>query len=328
MIGVTGATGLLGSSIIRTLLAADEQVIAIKRKNSDTTLLNDIRHKITWRDADMLDPTAIDDALQGVSSIIHAAGLVSFNARDKRKLYETNVTGTRNLVNASMAHNIRRFVHVSSVAALSRPKEIFCLDENQKWTESPLNTVYAESKYLAELEVMRAHEEGLCVSIVNPSVILGPGDWTKSSSKIFEYVWKGNSFFTDGSLNYVDVNDVATIIHKLLYAATDGERYIVNAGNITYQLLFEKIAEHFQKKAPAIKVSKNRLALLAKIESLRSFLTGSSPLITHETARLARTTVTYSNQKIKNKLNFEFQSIDHTLKWCCEYYMKEANGKK
>ena len=173
MIGVTGATGLLGSSIIRTLLDADEKVLAIKRKNSDTTLLRDVYHQITWRDADMLDPTSIDDALQGVTSIIHAAGLVSFNARDKKKLYETNVTGTRNLVNACLIHNIRRLIHVSSVAALSRPKEILCLDENQKWNESPLNTVYAESKYLADLEVMRGHEEGLSVAIVNPSVILG-----------------------------------------------------------------------------------------------------------------------------------------------------------
>lgn len=328
MIGVTGATGLLGSSIIRKLVEADEKVVAIKRRNSDTSLLKDLYHKITWRDADLLDPSAIDDALQDVTSIVHAAGLVSFNGRDKKKLYETNVTGTRNLVNASLAHNIRRFIHVSSVAALSRPKEIIYLDENQKWTESPLNTVYAESKYLAELEVMRGHEEGLSIAIVNPSVILGPGDWTKSSSKIFEYVWKGNSFFTDGSMNYVDVNDVATIIHQLLYSKSDGERFILNAGNITYQLLFEKIAQHFQKKAPAIKVSKNRLTLLARIESIRAFLTGSSPLITNETARLTRSTVTYNNQKIRNKLNFEFQSIDHTLKWCCEYYMKQANGKK
>ena len=328
MIGVTGATGLLGSSIIRKLLATGETFIAIKRKNSDTTLLKDILHQISWRDADLLDVVSLDEALQGITSIIHAAGLVSFNPRDKKKLYQVNVTGTRNLVNASLHHNIKRFIHVSSIAALSRPKEIAELNENQKWTESPLNTVYAESKYLSELEVMRGHEEGLSAAIVNPSVILGPGDWTKSSSKIFNYVWKENLFYTDGSMNYVDVEDVSTIIYGLLRSQDNGERFIINAGNISYKSMLEKIAHHFHKKSPAIKVGKNLLLLLAKAENIRAFLTGTSPLLTKETAHLTKAIVTYNNEKIKNKLNYQFQSIDLTLKWCCEYYMKEANGKK
>jgi nucleoside-diphosphate-sugar epimerase len=328
MIAVTGATGLLGSSIIRKLLEDGEQVIAIKRKESDTSLLNDVLNKITVRDADILDPVALSDALQDVSVVIHAAGLVSFQPRDKKRLYETNVQGTRNIINTSLQHNIKKFIHVSSVAALGRPKDVEQLDEKQKWAESPFNTVYAESKYFAELEVMRGHEEGLEVVIVNPSVILGPGDWNKSSSKIFDYVWRERSFYSDMSINYVDVKDVTRAIIQLMNNGVDGERYILNAGNISCQLLFEKIAKNFKKKPPTIRVGKNLVLWLANLEQLRSLITGSTSLITKETAQLAKSLVTYNNQKIKNKLNFEFQTIDETLKWCCEYYMKKANGKK
>ncbi|HEX5167534.1 MAG TPA: NAD-dependent epimerase/dehydratase family protein [Cyclobacteriaceae bacterium] len=328
MIAVTGATGLLGNAIIRKLVDAGENFIAIKRKGSDTSLLTDIASKISWREADVTDTVALDEALQGVTCVIHSAGLVSFNSRDKKRLYDVNVMGTRNLINASLRRNIRRFVHVSSVAALSRPKDVIQIDEEQKWIESPLNTTYAESKYLSELEVMRGHEEGLNTVIVNPSVILGPGDWNRSSAKFFRYIWNGNSLYTDGSMNYVDANDVASIIIALINTPFNGERFIVNAGSIPYKLLFEKIAENFNKHPPSIKAEKKVLSFFAGVERLRSFITGSEPLVTKETAQLANTTIVYSNEKVKNKLNFIFQSIDDTLKQCCEYYILQGNGKK
>lgn len=328
MIAVTGATGLLGSAIIRKLIAEGEQFVAIKRRNSDTSLLGDVAEYVSWREADLTDPVSLDDALQGVTKVIHSAGLVSFNPRDKKKLYDINVNGTRNLINASLHHHIQRFIHVSSVAALSRPKDVAIIDETQKWVESPLNTVYAESKYLSELEVMRGHEEGLNVVIINPSVILGAGDWNRSSAKFFRYIWKGNSFYTDGFMNYVDVSDVASIALKLLSIPLNGERLILNAGSIPYKSLFEIIARNFNKRPPSIKIEKKLLTLLARLEGIRSFISGADPLITSETARLAKTRINYSNEKIRNKLNFEFQSIDHTIKLCCEYYLQHVNGKK
>jgi nucleoside-diphosphate-sugar epimerase len=328
MIAVTGATGLLGNTLVRKLIEAGEPFVAFKRNNSNTSLLGDVGDKIVWRNADLLDPVSLDEGLQGVTKIIHSAGLVSFSPRDKKKLYDTNVLGTRYLINASLHHNIRRFIHISSVAALSRPKDIEQLDETQKWVESPLNTVYGESKYLSEVEVMRGFEEGLSVAIINPSVILGPGDWNKSSAKFFRYVWKGNSFYTDGNVNYVDVNDVASAALHLLQSSHNGERFVISAGSMSYKLFFEHIAKYFNKRPPSLKVNKNVLGILGTLESFRSMLTGASPLITRETARIAKTRITYSNEKIRNKLNFKFQSIDDTLKQCCEYYIEQVNHKK
>jgi nucleoside-diphosphate-sugar epimerase len=208
MIAITGGNGLLGSFIIRELINTNQPFVAFKRNNSDISLLRDVSEKITWRDADVLDPVSLNEALNDITHVIHAAAIVSFNPRDAKKIYNVNVLGTRNITNACLNAGVRRFVHISSVAALGRQKDQTIIDEQNKWIDNPLNSTYAESKYYAELEVFRAQEEGLSTVIINPSVILAPTDWTRSSAQLFKYVYDEKSFYIDGSLNYVDVRDV------------------------------------------------------------------------------------------------------------------------
>ena len=325
MVAVTGANGLLGSFIVRQLLATNEPFIALKRKGSDISLLQDVNDKITWREADILDPVSLDDAFSDVGKVIHAAAMVSFNPRDRKKIFDINVEGTKNVVNAAQFHHVKKLVHISSVAALGRIKGQQHIDEDNKWVSSTLNTNYAESKYLAELEVFRANEEGLKTVIVNPSIILAPADWTKSSAKLFKYVWNENRFYIDSYLNYVDVRDVAKITCQLLNLEISGERFVVNAGNISFVEFFTGIAKRFNKKPPSTLLSNRTLNVVASLESVRSWFTGSEPLITSETARLAGTKFLYRNNKIQKVLNIEFQSIDKTLDWCCKYYMTQAD---
>lgn len=327
MIAVTGANGLLGSFIVRDLVGRNKKVIAIKRSSSDIHLLKDIAHLVEWRNADVTDPLAIQDAIQGATQVIHAAALVSFNPAHQKQLLHINVAGTRNLVNACIDEKINRFVHISSVAALGRQKDQTMIDESNKWTESQSNSVYGESKYRAELEVFRAQEEGLNTVIINPSVILAAADWNKSSAKLFKYVWDQRPYYIGGSLNYVDVRDVAEISAKLLELPVQSERYIVNAATVSFIDFFSMIAERFDKKPPSVKVGKPFLKILASIESIRAKLTQKDPLITKETARLANAHFTYSNQKIRNTLNFSFKSIETTLAWCCDHYLNVL-GKK
>lgn len=315
---------MLGSFIVRKLLAQGEPFIALKRKNSDVSLLADVQSSIQWKDADILDPVSTGEALENVSEVIHAAAMVSFNPRDARKIFRVNVEGTRNVVNACLDGQVKKMVYISSVAALGRLKGQAEIDEGQKWTDNPLNSTYAESKYLAELEVFRAHEEGLNTVIVNPSVILAGADWNKSSAKLFKYVWDERPFYVDSFLNYVDVRDVADATYRLLRADHRGERFILNAGAIALPEFLNKMAVRFSKKPPAMRLNKTVLRLVAAGESVRSWLSRSEPLITRETARFAGTRFLYRNEKIKKQLNFEFQTIDQTLEWCCEYYMKQA----
>jgi dihydroflavonol-4-reductase len=327
MIAVTGANGLLGSFIVRKLIEQQKSFVAIKRADSDTSLLKDVASAIEWRDADILDAAAIDEVLQGVTHVVHAAAMVSFNPALEKKILNINVEGTRNIVNACLANNITRLVHISSVAALGRQKGQLLIDEQNKWTDSSVNSTYAESKYLAELEVFRGQEEGLSTVIINPSVILAPANWTKSSAQLFKYVWDQKPFYINGNLNYIDVRDVSDIVVQMLDQLIEGERFILNANSIPFIEFFTLVAKKLDRKPPFIMLNNTLLKTVAYAETLRSLVTRSEPLITQETARLAGTQFSYNNKKIKNTLKFEFKSIDTTLSWCCGYYLN-YNGKK
>lgn len=327
MIAVTGANGLLGSFIVRKLIDQNEPFVALKRQGSDTSLLSDVNHLITWRDADVLDEVALQEAMKDVSKVIHAAAIVSFNTRRAKEVLDINALGTRHVVNACLENSVKRIVHISSVAALGRQKGQKKIDETNKWVDSKLNSVYAESKYIAELEIFRAQEEGLSTVIVNPSVILAPADWNKSSAQLFRYVWQQRPFYTDAYLNYVDVRDVTHAVVRLLNEPLQSERFILSAGNISFGDFFQHVARCFNKRAPSIKLGRNLLQVVAQLEGVRSAIIGNEPLITRETARLAGTEFLYDNQKISTALNFQFQPIDKTLQWCCEYYMTKMHRK-
>lgn len=327
MIAVTGSNGLLGSYIVRKLLTSDTPFVALKRKGSDISHLQDVKDKITWRDVEITNPVSVEEAFAGVSGVIHTAAFVSFNPRKADTIFQINTEGTRNVVNACLINNIKRLLHISSVSALGRQKGQTILSEENKWIDSGINSTYGESKYMAELEVFRGQEEGLSTVIINPSVILGFSNWDKSSTKLFKYVWRQRPFYINGSLNYVDVRDVAEIAVQLFNSSIEGERFILSAGSVPFKTFFDKTAEGFDKKGPYIKVNSTLAKLLAGFESGRTWLTGSEPIITRETARLVDTFFQYDTQKVKKALNFNFQTIDDTLQWCCEEYKRQHGIK-
>jgi nucleoside-diphosphate-sugar epimerase len=240
---------------------------------------------------------------------------------------DCNIQGTRNVVNQCLATGVKKLVHISSVAALGRQKNQRLIDESNQWVEGTANSVYAQSKYLAELEVYRGQEEGLDSVILNPSVILAAADWNKSSGRLFQYVWDENQFYADGCMNYVDVRDVADATYGLLKNGAPGQRFILNAGAISFHDFFTNVARRFNKKAPHLKLNRTLLSMVARVESFRTYFTKQEPLITRETARFIGTDFLYSNDKIKKALSVDFQPIDKTLDWCCQYYMTKYMHK-
>lgn len=275
-----------------------------------------------------MDVVSLEKALADVDYVIHAAAVVSFVPRDEATMYKVNVEGTANVVNACLKRGIRKLCHVSSVAALGRPDPrmiasdtTIVINETQRWTDSPNNSAYAKSKYLAEVEVWRGIAEGLSVVIVNPSLILGEGDWQKSSTQLFKYVYDGKPFYTEGTVNYIDVRDIAEAIYQLTLSEIENERFILSAGTATYRELFAAIAEGFGKKPPHIKVGSGLAGGIWRVEAVRSWLTGSRPLITKDTARSAAHHFEFSNAKIKKALSFDFQPLDKTVKRVCESFL-------
>jgi dihydroflavonol-4-reductase len=317
---ITGATGLVGSAVARKLLTENHTVTALFRSGSDRSLLRDIEDKIRWVEGDILDVSALEKAFSDANFVIHTAAVVSFVPRDREMMYQVNREGTANVVNICLKQGIRKLCHVSSIAALGRPDprkviegQDIVLDESQRWEDSPENSEYAKSKYLAELEVWRGVAEGLNAVIVNPTLVLGEGDWTKSSTQIFRYVYQEKPFYTEGIANYVDVKDVAEIVSQLLFSDISGERFLLNAGSIHYRDLFNSIADHMHKKRPSFKVGAGLAAVIWRVEALRTWLMGTKPLITRETAQSGARKIRYNNEKIKNALGFNFQPIEKTI---------------
>ncbi|RYY90203.1 MAG: NAD-dependent epimerase/dehydratase family protein, partial [Chitinophagaceae bacterium] len=232
MILVTGGTGFLGAYILKELVLRGEPVRAIRRTAKLPFFIEkEILDKVEWVEGDILDVLSLADAMQGVDRIVHAAALVSFHAQDRRRLLQVNRDGTANVVNVALEEGVRRIAYVSSVAALGRTREGGLVDETRKWAENKSNTQYAVSKHLAEMEVWRAFSEGLEGVIVNPSTILGYGDWHQSSGAIFRNAWNGFPWYTEGVNGFVGVEDTARATVELLLGDSNEQRYIINGDN-------------------------------------------------------------------------------------------------
>ncbi|MDB5273696.1 MAG: NAD-dependent epimerase/dehydratase family protein [Chitinophagaceae bacterium] len=324
MILITGCNGSLGSQLATSLTAEGEKVRAYIRPGADLSLIPiSIKDKIEWCEGSLFDSYALGNALEGVEKIVHTAAVVSFSPARRKEMFRTNVEGTATLVNEALVAGVKQFIHISSVAALGRPVNKSAIDETDLWVESENNTNYAKSKYLAELEVFRGFEEGLNGFVLNPSVILCPGDIQKSSTKLFGYVLKGAEYYTEGELNYVDVRDVCTVLTQLMKQEVNGERFILNAGRVRYKYFFELVAKEFSKRPPSKLASAWVKELIWRIEYMRSLISGSEPLITKETARLSGHHHEFSNQKIKAVLNHPFHTIEESVHWVCEELMKQ-----
>lgn len=325
MILITGCNGSLGSQLAAHFISEGYAVKGYVRLGADLSLLpQETKERIEWCSGSLFDSYALGNALEGVDKVIHTAAVVSFAPSRRKEMFRTNVEGTANLINESLVSGVKQFIHISSIAALGRPVTKVLVDETDLWVESDNNTNYAKSKYLAELEVYRGFEEGLNGFVLNPSVILSPGDIEKSSTKLFGYILKGGKYYTEGQLNYVDVRDVCSITTQLMMQSVDGERFILNGGRVSYKYFFERIAKEFDKKPPGKLASTWMKEVLWRIEYLRSLVSGSEPLITKETARLSGNNHHYSDDKIKTLLSFDFHPLDDSIHWVCEELRKQS----
>lgn len=326
MVLVTGGTGFLGAYIIKELVEAGYPVRAIRRSSRLPAFISPaILNRAEWREGDVLDLLSLEDAMEGVDSVIHSAGVVSFMKKDRRHMYQVNVEGTANVVNIALEKGVRRLVHISSVSALGRLTEGGHVTEEKKWEESRINTHYAKSKFKAELEVWRGISEGLEAVILNPSTVLGYGDWNNGSCAIFRNIFKGVSWYTNGINGFVDVEDVARVTRLMMESAISGERFIVNGDTWPFRKLQDTIAGFFGKMKPAREATPLLLGVAWRMEKLKSLFTGIKPLLTKESARVAVSRTWFENDKLLKALpGFSFTPLEETIKKACEKYPEPA----
>ncbi len=319
---VTGGTGFLGSYILQHLIEKGYPVRAIRRSSKALPWIPaGILEKVEWVDGDVLDVVALEEAMEGVDTVIHSAAVVSFVKKDRKEMYKVNVEGTANVVNMALEKNVRRMVHISSVAALGRTAGGGHVTEEKKWEESKVNTNYAISKYKSELQVWRGISEGLEAVILNPSTILGYGDWHSSSCAIFRNVYEEFKWYSPGINGFVDVDDVAKATIALMESGISEQRYIVNGDTWSFKQLQDTIADAFAKKRPSRATTPFLMALAWRIEKIKSLFSGKKPLLTKESARVAQSKTWFENDKIRRDLpGFSFTPLEETIKKACEKY--------
>ncbi len=197
------------------------------------------------------------------------------------------------------------------------------IDETMNWTEETSNSNYGQSKYLAEMEVWRGIGEGLNAVMVNPTIILGAGDWNSSSSKIFQSAYNEFPWYTEGTTGFVDVKDVAKAMIELMESDITAQRFIISAENSTYHEVFNLIANAFGKKPPHKKVSPFIAKMVWRIEAIKSWFTKQDPLLTKETAKTAMAKVNFDNSKLKQFLpGFTYLTIEESIVATCAALQK------
>lgn len=323
MILITGATGLVGSHLLKELAKENTNIVALYHNSQPSTNLLPLA---TWKKVDILDIVEVEEIMLEITQVYHCAALVSFNSSDKNKMHHLNIEGTKNIVNASINNNVKKLVHVSSVATLDRFKPGELITETFTNNNSDENSEYAKSKIASETEVWRAIGEGLSAVIVNPSIILGESNWNIGSTALFKNCYNEFPWYTNGSNGFVDVEDVAKAMIALMKSSISNERFILNGCNESYKNLFELIAKEFNKK-PAYKLATPFLSAIAwRVEKLKSIFTNKKPLITKETANTALKEIKYCNQKLLKTLpNFKYTSLSVTVERVCKQLKVKYN---
>ncbi|MCH2022270.1 MAG: NAD-dependent epimerase/dehydratase family protein [Saprospiraceae bacterium] len=318
---VTGATGFVGSYILRYLIRGNYRVKALRRSTSSMDLVSDIQDKIEWIEGDILDLPFLEEALIGVNQVYHAAAVVSSNHRQVSHMLKVNIEGTANIVNASLYRGVSKFIHLSSTAALGKREFQVNIDENNYWENSRLNSNYAISKFKSECEVWRGIQEGLNANILNPAIIIGAGFWNSGACKIFKNIINGLNYYPQGGHGFVDVRDVARIALVLMESNISGERYILNAQNYSYKEFFSMASLALGKVPPEKKENPFIMAIFYQFDRLLSKLLIPTPFFTKNTIKTSRKTYCYINKKIKRDLNVEFISVPESIKETADVFL-------
>jgi nucleoside-diphosphate-sugar epimerase len=376
MLLITGSTGLLGSHLIFHLLQSRPRVAALKRANSGTDTIREIfscyiknpdtlLSRIDWRTGDMLDKESLDPAMEDVDCVVNCAAIVSFDPRQRSRLISNNVRGTGNLVKVlqglkNASNRDVGLIHISSTSALGdAPGDDpgYLIDEETPRDQKRKHTGYSVSKFESE-KIVR--ESGLNAVILNPGIILGPGQWKKGSSQLFVKAWQGINYYPYGGTGYVDVRDVAEVVGRFLTPVANDRlvselpntpssitpltssppasspltsspsssscRYCLVGANLRYREFFNMVTDEYGLPNPRLYAGSILTGIAWRADALRSLLTGRDPLLTRETAASAQHISFYSSEKIKKELGFDFRPIGETIDWVSGCWKKTAES--
>ncbi|RXJ52154.1 NAD-dependent epimerase/dehydratase family protein [Gelidibacter gilvus] len=339
MILVTGGTGLVGSHLLYKLLKNNEKVKAIYRREHKLELVKKVfayysadfeslYQKIEWINADITDVPSLQIAFKNVNYVYHCAAFVSFEPDKYHQLRKINIEGTANVVNLCISHQVKKLCYVSSIATIGHhqdPQKLITEDTN--WNQDDDNSVYAITKYGAEIEVWRGTQEGLDAVILNPGIIIGPGLWNSGgSSSLIKKIYKGIPYYTTGVTAYVDVDDVVRAMLLLMQSPIKNERFIVISENLSFKEFQHQTALALGVKPASKEATSLILGIGWRLDWLNRLFTGKRRRLSKHMTKSAKSITKYDASKLKNALNFEFKPMQISIEESCKLFLEDLNN--
>ncbi len=334
MILVTGATGLVGTHLLVKLVQEKRQIRALYRSEAKKEHTREVfsyyfeEQEVTlfdiieWVKADITDIPSLTDAFKDVTQVYHCAAWITFNPKHYKKLRKVNIEGTANIVNLCIIHNVKKLCYVSSIATLEEDPALSFIDETAEWNPETQKSIYAITKYGAEMEVWRGAQESLDVVIVNPGIIIGPGFFKGGSGYLFKRIYAGMKYYTTGATGYAAVNDVINIMYQLMNGNYTNQRYIVVAENLSYKEAFSMIATALNKSIPTKKATRFLLHLAYYLQRVSHFFFRTKRSIFKSSIRSALSNSFYKNDKVKEELNYTFVPVEKAIKETAILFLK------
>ena len=321
---VTGATGFLGSHVARALAGRGEEVRVLVRPTSNLRVLDGLAAERAT--GDLRDRASLDRAMEGVQYVYHVAADYRLWARNPREIYESNVTGTQNLLGAARTAGVEKFVYTSTVATIAVPREGQLPNEETQSSVGEMIGHYKRSKFEAEQSARRAAEEGLPVVIVNPTTPVGPGDWkpTPTGKIIVDFLNGRMPGYVDTGLNFVPVEDCARGHLLAAERGRVGERYILGGRNLTLKQMLDILSSISGRPAPKWKFPHVLAYAAGYVDTAVSWVRGREPQIPLDGVRMARHKMFVDASKAERELGFVSGPIEAALERAVAWY--ETNG--
>jgi nucleoside-diphosphate-sugar epimerase len=338
MILVTGGTGLVGSHLLFNLVSNNASVRAIYRREHKlesvkkvfsyyTDDVDSLYNKIEWIEANINDVPSLEPVFKGITHVYHCAAFISFEPDKYYELRKVNIKGTANIVNLCVSNSIKKICYISSIAAIGKePHEDTLITEKTEWNPEDDNSVYAITKYGAEMEVWRGTQEGVDAVIVNPGIILGPGFWKGGGSgSLFRQIHKGLTYYPKGTSAYIDVWNVVDCMTQLMESSLKNERYILIAENLSFKTFQDKVSKALHVKPSKKEASSFLLSIAWRLDWVNYKVFGKRRKLSRQLAKSISSKTVFDNSKVKNDLDFNFTPIDESISKVSNYYLETSN---
>jgi dihydroflavonol-4-reductase len=321
---VTGATGFVGSHVARQLVSSGHQVRILVRRSRNLEILDGL--SLERAEGDLRDGASLERAMRGVRKVFHVAADYRLWSRQSDEIYESNVGGTRRLLEAAERAGVEKIVYTSTVATIAVPRRGPLPDETTRATLEEMIGHYKRSKFLAEQEALSAAARGVPVVIVNPTAPVGPGDWkpTPTGRILVDFLNGRMPAYVDTGLNVVPVEDVAAGHLLAAEKGRVGERYILGGRNMTLKEILDALSKISGRPAPRVKMPHGVALAAGYAGEWLARLTGREPKIPVEGVKMSRHRMFIASNKAEIELGYNPGSIEAALERAVRWY--EENG--